>query len=171
MKTQKLIELPILRGEDSPNCKLDKQKVHAIKIALQENQSIKLVAARAGVSTQTVYLIGVGKIWTDVEPVGRITRKRAFITKRTRDRIFQWKRKHDATNIATADHFGVSTSAVSRAVKDAYAVLALKVHRAVLSAGTYEQVAKHFGIKRSEIEDMLAFVTDGKIPQRLKDES
>jgi transposase-like protein len=170
VKAQRLIQLPVLEGEQAPSAKLSRANAQEIKTALAEGTALKELAAAFGISYQTVYLIGLGKIWKSIEPSGRVLPERSRVTPELRDRMFAWKRKRGATNREVSERFGVSTSAVSRAMKDGYAIFALRIQRAVLSSGTYEQVARKFGIKRKDIEEFLAFVSDGGISERLKAE-
>lgn len=170
MKPQRLVAFPSRRGEDAPASKLTREQVARIKRALARGIKASTLQEKYGVTYQTVYWIGIGKTWGDVEPKGRVIGKRRLITSKRRDKIFRWKKKHEATNKQTAERFGISQAAVSRAASEGYAILALRVSKDAMSSGNYAKVARAHGLKYAEVEEMLAYVAENDIPKKLKDE-
>lgn len=152
----------------APSAKLTLNIVSVIKARLLDRSStVADLAVEYSVSKQTIYLIGIGATWPEALPPGRVLRNRELIDAKKRDAIYNWKRRRNATCERTAERFGISTSAVSRAVQDAYAAMALRVQRAVLSSGNYDIVGKEFSLKRAEIEEFLAYIAEGNVPGRV----
>jgi len=160
---------PIRCGEASHAAKLTEKQVKRIKEDIRSGRVLREIASEVGVGYMAIYKIAVGETWSN--GAGRLIPYRSCaIPPSKRDRLYAIKHKKGASNSKLARALNTSESTVARAMRDAHAILAARVHRMLLTSGSQEAAMERFHLTIGEAEGLVTYAATHKLPKRLESE-
>lgn len=154
---------------------LDIERAKIAKLKLKAGLKPSVVAAQMGLPYMVVYKLAIGQTWkhvvVDGVSDGRLIGQRGLrMTKELRDKMFKAKQTKGVTNERLAKLHRMSETMVAKAMRDARALLAARVHRTLLTSGNNDVAVEQFGVTSAEADELVTYAIDNPLPERLRAE-
>ncbi len=136
---------------------------------LDKGESPAKIAREFKIGYMVIYKLAVGKTWQNGTK-RHIPERKHGLTSKQRDKLYLIKVKRGVTNEKLARASGYSESHIAQQMRDAHALFAVRIQRALITSGDLAAVARAHGITSEVAERLVSYAVTNPVPKHLEAE-